>query len=100
MFSNLQMVEESKSFRSINVTADQVLYVAPSPQVTLDGLLISFLVQDKSGVTTRHHSSIGGTIARHKRDQNSTENQTTGYLPSTWIVTALRTSQGRLETVV
>ena len=86
--------------KMVNVTAEQVLYVAPSPQLTADGLLVSFLVQDKERVTPRHHSPLGGVIARHKRDANASENITTGYLPSVWILTALRNRQHHLEVAV
>lgn len=94
------MTEDFETVKTINVTAEQVLYVAPSPQVTLDGLLISFLVQDKEGITAKYHSSRDGIIARYKRDLNSTDGNVTGYVSSTWIVTALRNSQNRLEMAV
>ena len=94
------MVEESETTKTVNVTADQVLYVAPSPQLTAEGLLVSFLVLDKEKVTPRHHSFISGIIARHRREINSTVDSSTGYLPSVWITTAIRNSQQHLETAV
>jgi hypothetical protein len=97
---HFQIVEETESTKTVNVTADQVLYVAPSPQLTAEGLLISFLVQDKDKVKPRHHSFLSGIIARHKREVNPTNDTLTGYLPSVWITTAIRNSQHHLEAAV
>jgi hypothetical protein len=97
---SFQILEESETTKTINVTADQVLYVAPSPQMTAEGLLVSFLVLDKEKVTPRHHSFISSIIARHKREINSTGDSSTGYLPAVWITTAIHSSQLYLETSV
>ncbi|XP_046636288.1 location of vulva defective 1-like isoform X1 [Daphnia pulicaria] len=96
--TNYSILEESETTKTINVTADQVLYVAPSPQMTAEGLLVSFLVLDKENVTPRHHSFISSIIARHKREINSTGDSSTGYLPAIWITTAIHSSQLYLET--
>ena len=92
------MNEESEA-KYAKVSAEHVLYVAPSPQITEQGLLVSFLVLDKEGVSPRLHSPHG-IIARHRRDVTIDEAISTGYLSSDWIVEALRNSQSRLEEAV
>ena len=81
----------------VNVTADQVIYVAPSPQLTSDGILVSFLVQDTEGVSRDIQQPLGEVIARHRRESWGKE---TSYFPSYLVTTALRSSKRHLETAV
>ncbi|KAI9556552.1 hypothetical protein GHT06_016342 [Daphnia sinensis] len=95
--TNFTIVEATETTKMLNISEDEILYVAPSPQLTAEGLLVCFLVQDKEKVTSRHRSVIGGIVARRKRETNSTDEISTGYLPSVWITTAIRNSQHHLE---
>lgn len=91
---------DAEPSKYISVTPEQVLYVAPSPQVTNDGLLVAILVQNKERGFLRNYPSNGGVIARHKRDVDLNVNNSTGYLPSFWIVHALLNQQHQLEFAV
>ena len=91
---------DAEPSKYISVTPEQVLYVAPSPQVTNDGLLVAILVQNKERGSLRNYPSSGGVIARHKRDVDLNVNNSTGYLPSFWIVHALLNQQHQLEFAV
>lgn len=93
-------MEDTETTKTLNISENEILYVAPSPQLTAEGLLVCFLVQDKEKVTPRHHSVSGGLVARRKRETNSMDEISTGYLPSVWITTAIRNSQHHLEATV
>ncbi|XP_057373335.1 mucin-2-like isoform X2 [Daphnia carinata] len=95
--TNFTIVENTETIKRLNITEDEILYVAPSPQLTAEGLLVCFLVQDKEKATPRHRSFIDGTVARRKRETNVTDEISTGYLPSVWITTAIGNSQHHLE---
>lgn len=94
------MNDYEEAVNNVSVTAGDIQYVAPSPQlIHPDTVLVSFLVRDAQGLSLGHShqsgGSSGGIIARHRRNIETTA--ATGYFPSLWVISALRNSQNLFE---
>ena len=92
--------KDMANFNAPAVQPDQITYVAPSPQVTQDGLLVSFFVRDVGAVS---HGSLATT--RHGRydtkdQQSMINNPPVAYLPAAWVVPALLLKQQTLAAAV
>ena len=92
------MDNEESPPEAVNVSADQVSYVAPSPQVVEDGLLVSILVLDVQGVSDRFRSSqyLGSVSFRHRRD----EIRNLLFFPEKLVRAAIISRQNYLQTQV
>ena len=83
----------------VAVSPDQVVYVAPSPQVTDDGIVISILVRDLQGVSGQLRARSGqGIISRHHRE--TAVETIIAYLPAEFVLPAIRGAQSHLEKIV
>lgn len=80
----------------INISPEQVLYIAPSPQYVNDELLVSILVENSEEIPIKPYSH-SGTIARHKRALGAFNTTIPKYFPAIWIVRSLRLNQEILE---
>jgi hypothetical protein len=89
---------EESPLEAVNVSPDQVSYVAPSPQVVEDGLLVSILVLDVQGISDRFRSAqyLGSVSFRHRRD----EIRNLLFFPEKLVRAAIISKQNYLETQV
>jgi len=81
----------------VNVSDEDVIYVAPSPQLTPKGILVFFLVKDSNGALQDFHRTPQREAEALSRPQRRDTAEQNIYFPSYLVILALRESQDRLE---